>query len=52
MSLMGWSNSAIAARYQHITTAIRHDIAKQVGGARWPDLASPVLHDKWRDPLF
>ncbi|EXG79174.1 tyrosine-type recombinase/integrase [Cryptosporangium arvum] len=35
MGLMGWSNSAMAARYQHLTAKVRHDIAKQVGGLIW-----------------
>jgi hypothetical protein len=32
---MGWSNTAMAARYQHITAAIRQDVATQVGGLLW-----------------
>jgi len=35
MGLMGWSNSAMAARYQHLTAPIRHDIAGRVGGLLW-----------------
>ncbi|SHN04814.1 tyrosine-type recombinase/integrase [Cryptosporangium aurantiacum] len=35
MGLMGWSNTAMAARYQHLTAKVRHDIAKQVGGLIW-----------------
>jgi integrase len=35
MGLMGWSNSAMAARYQHITAQVRRDIAKRVGGLLW-----------------
>jgi integrase len=35
MGVMGWSTTAMAARYQHITAEIRHDIAKQVGGLIW-----------------
>jgi hypothetical protein len=35
MGLMGWSNSAMAARYQHLTVPVRRDIAKQVGGLLW-----------------
>jgi integrase len=37
MSLMGWSNSAMATRYQHITASIRLDIAKRVGNLLWLD---------------
>ncbi|WP_306744311.1 hypothetical protein [Saccharothrix yanglingensis] len=29
---MGWSNTAMAARYQHITAAIRRAVAQRVGG--------------------
>jgi integrase len=32
MGLMGWSSSGMAARYQHITGAIRGDVAERVGG--------------------
>jgi integrase len=32
---MGWSNTAMAARYQHITAAIRRDVADRVGGLLW-----------------
>jgi len=32
---MGWSSTAMAARYQHITDPIRRDIAKRVGGLLW-----------------
>lgn len=35
MGVMGWSNTAMAARYQHITEAIRRDVADQVGGLLW-----------------
>jgi integrase len=35
MGLMGWSNSAMAARYQHLTAPVRHDIAARVGGLLW-----------------
>lgn len=31
MGLMGWSTTAMAARYQHI----RHDVAERVGGLIW-----------------
>ncbi|KUJ70288.1 hypothetical protein ACZ90_05200 [Streptomyces albus subsp. albus] len=35
MSIMGWSSSAMAARYQHVTDSIRHDVAKRVDGLLW-----------------
>jgi integrase len=35
MAIMGWSNTSMAARYQHVTDAIRRDVAKQVGGLLW-----------------
>jgi integrase len=35
MGIMGWSSTAMAARYQHMTDPIRRDIAKRVGGMLW-----------------
>jgi integrase len=35
MAIMGWSNTAMAARYQHIMAAIRRDVATSVGGLLW-----------------
>ena len=35
MGIMGWSSTAMAARYQHITSTIRSGIAKQVGSLLW-----------------
>jgi integrase len=35
MGVMGWSSTAMAARYQHMTDPIRRDIAKRVGGLLW-----------------
>ena len=35
MGVMGWSNTAMAARYQHNTAAIRRDVAERVGGLLW-----------------
>ncbi|GAA0633614.1 site-specific integrase [Sporichthya brevicatena] len=37
MGIMGWSHAGMAARYQHITGAVRRDVARQVGGLLWPD---------------
>jgi integrase len=39
MGLMGWSNSAMAARYQHITKAVQRDVARRVGGLLWSERA-------------
>ena len=35
MGIMGWSNTAMAARYQHVTAAVQRDIAGRVGGLIW-----------------
>lgn len=35
MGIMGWSSTAMAARYQHVTDPIRHVVAAQVGGLLW-----------------
>jgi len=35
MGVMGWSNSTMAARYQHIVAAVRREVATQVGGILW-----------------
>ncbi len=32
---MGWSTTAMAARYQHMVDAVRADIARQVDGLIW-----------------
>ena len=32
---MGWSSESMAARYQHVTDAIRTDVATQVGDLIW-----------------
>lgn len=39
---MGWSNTAMAAKYQHITATIRHDIADRVDGLLW-DTTEPAV---------
>lgn len=41
MGLMGWSDSAMGVRYQHLTTQVRSDIAKQVGGLIWQTVIAP-----------
>lgn len=38
MGLMGWSSTAMAARYQHMVDTVRSNIARQVDGLIWkPD---------------
>jgi hypothetical protein len=41
MSVMGWSNTAMAARYQHITATIRRDVAQRLGGLLWQQTGGP-----------
>ncbi|MFE2423624.1 tyrosine-type recombinase/integrase [Streptomyces hokutonensis] len=42
MGLMGWSTTAMAARYQHMVDAVRTDIARQVDGLIWkPETDQP-----------
>ncbi|RKE20045.1 hypothetical protein BX266_3386 [Streptomyces sp. TLI_171] len=35
MQIMGWSSTAMAARYQHVTSGILQDVAERVGGLIW-----------------
>jgi integrase len=35
MSIMGWSTTAMAARYQHVTDLIRQAVAERVDGLLW-----------------
>jgi len=42
MGIMGWSHTAMAARYQHITAVIQRDIATRVGGLIWPVNEGPA----------
>ena len=38
MGLMGWSTTAMAARYQHMVDSVRSDVARRVDGLIWrPD---------------
>ncbi|MHB1597128.1 MAG: tyrosine-type recombinase/integrase [Streptosporangiaceae bacterium] len=39
MSLMGWSSESMAARYQHVTDAMRSQVASQVGELIWDSAA-------------
>lgn len=48
MSLMGWSNTAMAARYQHITGAVQRDVAQRVGGLLWRADGPGVWPARWR----
>lgn len=35
MEFMGWSNSGMTKRYQHVTAALRGTIAKRIDGFLW-----------------
>jgi hypothetical protein len=35
MDFMGWSNPDMMLRYQHVTDAMRKDIAKRLGAHLW-----------------
>jgi integrase len=35
MDCMGWSNSAMAKRYQHVTAVLRRDIASRLDAFLW-----------------
>jgi integrase len=35
MDIMGWSSTAMAARYQHVTDPIRREVATRVGALLW-----------------
>lgn len=37
MGIMGWSHSAMAARYQHVTIEVRKTISTQLDGLLWGD---------------
>jgi hypothetical protein len=50
MGVMGWSNTAMAARYQHITATIRHDVAQRVGGLLWEPTRGPSPEPSDGDP--
>jgi hypothetical protein len=41
MTLMGWSSGSMAARYQHVTDAIRSEVARQVGSLIWDARSGP-----------
>ncbi len=35
MGIMGWSKAEMMVRYQHLTSAVRHDIAVRLDGLLW-----------------
>ena len=37
MSVMGWSSTAMAARYQHVTDPRRRDVPDRIGGLLWAE---------------
>jgi integrase len=39
MDVMGWSNAAMAKRYQHITATVRKDVATRLDGLIWATTA-------------
>jgi integrase len=41
MSIMGWSTTAMAARYQHVTDPIRRGVAERIDGLLW-DVEEPA----------
>ncbi|MFC9742925.1 tyrosine-type recombinase/integrase [Streptomyces noursei] len=41
MGLMGWSTTAMAARYQHMVDSVRSDVARQVDGLIWKPGGGP-----------
>ena len=41
MDMMGWSSSSMAARYQHVTNDLRHDIADSLGVLVWGATENP-----------
>ncbi|MFG2984759.1 tyrosine-type recombinase/integrase [Streptomyces sp. NPDC048258] len=46
MGLMGWSTTAMAARYQHMVDAVRTDVARQVDGLIWQSDVLQVRGDE------
>jgi integrase len=45
MSVMGWSSTAMAARYQHVVDEVRRGVADQVGGLLWSPPLSGTAND-------
>jgi integrase len=46
MALMGWANTAMATRYQHITPRVRRDVAKRIGGLLWAGESIETARDE------
>ncbi len=46
MSLMGWSSESMAARYQHVTDAIRTDVATKIGDLIWHPSSAGLDEDQ------
>lgn len=44
MSIMGWSSTSMAARYQHVTDPIRREVPNRVGGLLFGDQARADAH--------
>jgi integrase len=41
MGIMGWSSTAMAKRYQHVTDPILADVPHRVGGLSWDRAGRP-----------
>lgn len=41
MGLMGWSTTAMAARYQHMVDTVRTNVAERVDGLIWSETVRP-----------
>jgi integrase len=41
MAVMGWSSTAMAARYPHVVAAVRRGVADHVGGLLWTPPVDP-----------
>jgi integrase len=44
MGIMGWSKADMMVRYQHLTGAVRQDMAARLGGLLWTAAAPPSGH--------
>jgi hypothetical protein len=42
MGLMGWSNAAMAARYQHLIQPVLDGVAERLGQLLWPAAERPI----------
>ncbi len=49
MGLMGWSTTAMAARYQHMVDSVRNDVARQVDGLIWKPIGGGSTDDDGSD---